>query len=259
MSSGKGARRARFEGAWKNLGYNVPGCKLNCGMFVVDIAEIIKGTSLTDDERPKAAMLGWGIELFRTFLVSDDVINSSLTRRGQPCYYGVDIREFFGDGVPDGDDAAYMNKLLRKSTFIYRDLQTAYYLFYLPAALAVYMFHVPQSYASGIQTIEPYNLPKYILVPIGTTVTDILDNKCSWCVNIALRLFTPKQNSECERKVKVVFESPEERVFRELVAMIGEIPGVVGKSALKGDVLKRFVGRPYFTEDLLVHTLRDLP
>ncbi|KAK0209382.1 Polyprenyl synthetase-domain-containing protein [Armillaria fumosa] len=51
-------------------------------------AEIIKGTPLTDNEYPKAAVLGWGVEL-AFFLISDDMMNSSMTRRGQPCWYRV--------------------------------------------------------------------------------------------------------------------------------------------------------------------------
>ncbi len=74
----------------------------------------------------------------------------------------------------------------------------AYYPFYLPVALAMYMFHVPQSYPSGTQTIEPYALAKSILIPLGECFqiqddylkisgtpeqisTDIIDNKFSWC------------------------------------------------------------------------------
>ncbi|KAK0474565.1 hypothetical protein IW261DRAFT_1422858 [Armillaria novae-zelandiae] len=64
-----------------------------------------------------------------------------------------------------------------------------------------------------------------------------------------------RKNSECERRVLEVFESSEvdlkmtsgmyeEGVYRELVAMIGEIPGLKGKSILKEEVFKRFVGRP---------------
>ncbi|KAK0484170.1 hypothetical protein EDD18DRAFT_1361728 [Armillaria luteobubalina] len=42
---------------WTNLECNVPGSNLNCSMSVVDAAEIIKGTSLTDDGHLKAAVL----------------------------------------------------------------------------------------------------------------------------------------------------------------------------------------------------------
>jgi hypothetical protein len=39
--------------------------KLNRGISVVDTVEILKGTSLTEEEYRKAALLGWCIELVR--------------------------------------------------------------------------------------------------------------------------------------------------------------------------------------------------
>ncbi|KAK0212050.1 hypothetical protein IW262DRAFT_1413080, partial [Armillaria fumosa] len=90
--------------------------------------------------------------------------------------------------------------------------------------------------------------------------------KCSWCVNTALELCMPehgkvldenyeRKDSECERSVKEAFETFEvdmrmtdrvnkERVYRELVTMIGEMPQVAGKGTLMGEVFKRFVARP---------------
>ncbi|KAF7354808.1 Fructose-bisphosphate aldolase [Mycena sanguinolenta] len=109
----KAAKRARFEAAWphirdeliaylstlgmpaeaiewyrENLNYNVPGGKLNRGMAVVDTAEILKGVALDDDEYSKAAVLGWSAELLQAlFLVTDDIMDTAITRRGQPCWY----------------------------------------------------------------------------------------------------------------------------------------------------------------------------
>jgi len=74
----------------QNLDYNVPGGKLNRGMSVVDTAEILLGRPLDDKEYLRAAVLGWGVELLQAFfLVSDDMMDSSITRRGQPCWYRV--------------------------------------------------------------------------------------------------------------------------------------------------------------------------
>ena len=42
----------------QNFDYNVPGSKLNRGLFVVGTAEILKGRTLTDDENFKSAVLG---------------------------------------------------------------------------------------------------------------------------------------------------------------------------------------------------------
>ncbi|KAF8066821.1 isoprenoid synthase domain-containing protein [Lyophyllum atratum] len=113
MSSDKAARRAKFEAVFdvireelidhctkeglpaealewyrKNLDYNVPGGKLNRGISVVDTAEILKGRPLTDEEYLNAAVLGWCVELLQAyFLVADDIMDSSITRRSQPCWY----------------------------------------------------------------------------------------------------------------------------------------------------------------------------
>lgn len=80
-------------------------------MSVVDTVEILKGSDLTDEEYFKAALLGWCIELVSIlmdqaskiklnlripvvqlqayFLVADDMMDQSITRRGQPCWYRV--------------------------------------------------------------------------------------------------------------------------------------------------------------------------
>ncbi len=91
------------------------------------------------------------------------------------------------------------------------------------------------SMLSHLLVFEPYALAKSILIPfgeyfeiqddfldfsgapeqIGKIVTDILDNKCSWCMNTALAVCTPEQrrvldenyrrkDSECERRVKEI-------------------------------------------------------
>lgn len=75
-----------------NLDYNTPGGKLNRGLSVVDTYAIITGRKsaldLPDDEYKLAAILGWSIELLQAyFLVADDMMDQSVTRRGQPCWY----------------------------------------------------------------------------------------------------------------------------------------------------------------------------
>lgn len=73
-----------------SLDHNTPGGKLNRGLSVVDTAEILKGFTLSDEEYTQAAILGWCIELLQAyFLVADDMMDQSITRRGQPCWYKV--------------------------------------------------------------------------------------------------------------------------------------------------------------------------
>lgn len=83
--------------------------------------------------------------------------------------------------------------------------KTAYYSFYLPVALAMYYV--------GLSPEELHKEAKSILLPlgeyfqvqddyldcfgtpeqIGKIGTDILDNKCSWVVNTALKIASPEQ------------------------------------------------------------------
>ncbi|KAL4278197.1 hypothetical protein GQ457_03G037450 [Hibiscus cannabinus] len=73
------------------LDYNVPGGKLNRGLSVIDSYRLLKeGKELTQDEIFLASALGWCIEWLQAyFLVLDDIMDSSHTRRGQPCWFRV--------------------------------------------------------------------------------------------------------------------------------------------------------------------------
>ncbi|KAK0234368.1 isoprenoid synthase domain-containing protein [Armillaria nabsnona] len=297
MVTDKAARRARFEGVWKVIkqelldsiiGEGMPkdaiewyesvsGGKLNRGMSVVDI----KGTPLTGDEYLKAAVLGWGIELiyylkkhFRGESSRVDVLELFLETTFQ-----TEMGQLI-DLITAPEDEVDLSKFsLKKHSLIHS--------FYLPVALTMYMSHVPQSYPSGTQTIEPYALAKSILIPFGEYFQiqdDFLDfsgtpeqiGKSARTSSITLAgartplaVCTPEQrrvldenygrkDSECERRVNEVFESPEvdlrkrygvyeERVYGELVAIIGEIPEVdiEGKSTLKREVFKSFIDKIY--------------
>ncbi|KAH8664274.1 isoprenoid synthase domain-containing protein [Xylariales sp. PMI_506] len=72
----------------KNLRSNTLGGKCNRGMSVPDSAEKLLGRELTEEEYFSTATLGWLIELLQAFfLVSDDMMDGSITRRGEPCWY----------------------------------------------------------------------------------------------------------------------------------------------------------------------------
>ncbi|KAH6652170.1 isoprenoid synthase domain-containing protein [Truncatella angustata] len=67
---------------------NTLGGKCNRGMSVPDSTEQLFGRELTQEEYFSTATLGWMIELLQAFfLVSDDIMDSSITRRGEPCWY----------------------------------------------------------------------------------------------------------------------------------------------------------------------------
>lgn len=73
------------------MSHTVPGGKLNRGLTVLHTARIVaasRGTPLTDEQETQAAILGWNVEWLQAFfLVADDKMDSSVTRRGRPCWY----------------------------------------------------------------------------------------------------------------------------------------------------------------------------
>ncbi|CEP64440.1 bifunctional (2E,6E)-farnesyl diphosphate synthase/dimethylallyltranstransferase LALA0_S11e04148g [Lachancea lanzarotensis] len=92
--SGYGMTEDALKWYEDSLNYNTPGGKLNRGLSVVDTYAILKGkksyADLSDEEYFKLAILGWCIELLQAyFLVADDMMDKSITRRGQPCWYRV--------------------------------------------------------------------------------------------------------------------------------------------------------------------------
>ena len=93
--SGYGMTEDAISWYENSLNYNTPGGKLNRGLSVVDTYAILTGKKsyeeLSEDEYFKLAMLGWCIELLQAyFLVADDMMDKSITRRGQPCWYRVE-------------------------------------------------------------------------------------------------------------------------------------------------------------------------
>lgn len=67
---------------------NTPGGKLNRGLSVPDTVYHLLQRELQPDEFRLSATLGWLTELLQAFfLVSDDIMDSSITRRGERCWY----------------------------------------------------------------------------------------------------------------------------------------------------------------------------
>ncbi|KAI0710465.1 farnesyl-diphosphate synthase [Cerioporus squamosus] len=312
----------------RNLDYNVPGGKLNRGISVVDSVEILKGRKLSDDEYFKSALLGWCIELLQAFfLVSDDMMDQSVTRRGQPCWYRVEgvnyiaindsfmlegaiyyllkkhfrtepyyvhLLELFHDTTfqtelgqlidlitapEDHVDLSKFSLAKHQKIVIYK---TAYYSFYLPVALAMYTCGIPHTPSN-----DPYELAQSILIPLGEYFqvqddfldfaappevlgkigTDIIDNKCSWCINTALALATPEQrkildenygrkDAEAEKRVKALYEEIgirqkyaeyEEAAYKRIMGLIQTIPEQPSGEgvSLKREVFKVFLDKIY--------------
>ncbi len=318
-------------------------------MSVVDSLKVLKERELTDNEYFHAALVGWCIELVsfyttwatwtleRThdpdqlqafFLVSDDIMDDSITRRGQPCWYRqpsvgmiaindgfmleaaiyhlikahfrsepfyIDLVDLFHettyktemgqliDLITAPEDKVDLSKFSLERHRLIVVYKTAYYSFYLPVASAMLLARIPESYTVPPSIVRPYDVALSILIPlgeyfqiqddfldfagtpeqIGKIGTDILDNKCSWVINTALKVANPEQrrildenygrkDAGKEKKVKEIFEELkirdiyaeyEETAVASLKQKITQVVEVDG--GLKREVFESFLGKIY--------------
>ncbi|WFD00256.1 dimethylallyltranstransferase [Malassezia yamatoensis] len=314
----------------RNLDYNTPGGKLNRGLSVIDTVDLLLCTDesgkrtgeLSDDQYYKAAVLGWCIELLQAyFLVADDMMDASITRRGHACWYRVqgvgniaindafmlegaiyfllkkhfrgeryyvDLLELFHDTtfqtelgqlvdlITAPEDSVDLSKFSLDKHHLIVVYKTAFYSFYLPVALAMRMCGVQDEglYKQALDILLP--LGEYFQIQddyldcygtpqvIGKIGTDILDNKCSWNINVALANATPEQrqvldqnygrkDSACEQKVKEIFnasnidlkkqfEKYEQDSYHRIHSLINKIPETQG---LKRSVFVSFFDKVY--------------
>ncbi|KAJ5718330.1 hypothetical protein N7488_003976 [Penicillium malachiteum] len=67
---------------------NIQGGKLYRCSTVLDTAKILKNDHLTEKQTQDLIIFGWSIEILNAaFLVWDDIMDGSITRRGKPCWY----------------------------------------------------------------------------------------------------------------------------------------------------------------------------
>jgi len=67
--------------------YNIVGGKMNRGLSV-PVSYAVLTPNATQADLEKAAILGWTVEFLQAFfLVADDIMDGSETRRGQPCWF----------------------------------------------------------------------------------------------------------------------------------------------------------------------------
>ncbi|CAO3633223.1 unnamed protein product [Cunninghamella blakesleeana] len=194
-----------YEWVKENLNYNAPGGKLNRGISVVDTIRILKGEAVTDDDIFKASVLGWLVEFLQAFfLVSDDIMDASITRRGQPCWYKKE-----GVGMVAINDAFILESCIYiflkkyfKSTDYYVDLIELFHevtfqtelgqlcdlitapednvdlskfsvekhKFIVIYKTAYYSFYLPVALAmhmAGVKNEEAYKTAQDILIPLG--------------------------------------------------------------------------------------------
>lgn len=170
--------------------------------------------------------------------------------------------------------------------------KTAYYSFYLPVALAIlYVSTYPETESGKGVSVkekeESLRVAKEILLPlgeyfqvqddyldcfgtpeqIGKVGTDIVDNKCSWLINVALSIATPAQrqlldssygrkkeeDEGAEARVKSVYEELglreiyekyEKESYELVMGMIESIPEE-GKPLMRREVYTSFLNKIY--------------
>uniref|UniRef100_H2ZHX6 Farnesyl pyrophosphate synthase n=1 Tax=Ciona savignyi TaxID=51511 RepID=H2ZHX6_CIOSA len=70
------------------LEYNVPQGKRTRGLTVVAAYKALAGENFNDESLNLALTMGWTVEILQaSFLVADDLMDQSKTRRGQKCWY----------------------------------------------------------------------------------------------------------------------------------------------------------------------------
>ncbi|KAK6191277.1 hypothetical protein SNE40_003008 [Patella caerulea] len=287
--------------------YNVPFGKKNRGIAVVtSYCQLV--TNPTDDDIKRARILGWCIEIFQAFsLIVDDMMDSSITRRGKSCWYkkqNVGMRAINDSNFLESALYFLLKKYFRDQP-CYKDLlelfhdithhtvigecldlvtsrpqstvdlssftldryntivrwKTAFYSFYLPVAMGMYM--------AGVSDTDAHSKAKSILLKmgyffqvqddyldcygspevIGKIGTDIQDNKCSWLIVQAMMKGTPEQRKilednygrDDESKIKRVKElyrdlnlthvytEYEESSYKELKTLIEKCSGNLPK------------------------------
>ncbi|GAU97933.1 hypothetical protein RvY_09151 [Ramazzottius varieornatus] len=268
------------------LEYNVPHGKKNRGLSVVDTYRLLKKNAhIPEEDDQKAAVLGWCVEILQAFfLVADDIMDQSHTRRGQPCWFRqrnvgliaindafylenavyaiikthfdglpsyVKIMELFHEVTMQTITGQCLDMVSSRpdepvdfSTFTSQrydsivKYKTAYYSFYLPVALAMYL--------AGIYDEDSHQRAKAILLEmghffqvqddyldcfgtpeiLGKIGTDIQDRKCGWLIVQALLICNAEQRErlqdnygidrpECIQRVKDVYhELAMEKVYK---------------------------------------------
>jgi len=296
------------------------GGKLNRGLAVPDSARHLLSNSLSAQQYRDTATLGWLTEFLQAFfLVSDDIMDSSTTRRGKPCWYRmpnvgmiaindafmlessiyvllkkhfkshpayVEFLELFHevsfqteigqlcDLITAPEDHVDLSKFSPEKHHFIVVYKTAYYSFYLPVALALHYCqlatpkNLKQCHDILIPTGEYFQVQDDYLdcygaeADIGKKGTDIVDNKCGWVINEALKKADSEQRKvldECygrkddrkEAEVKKVFDELqldkayheyEENAAKKLRTMVENVDE---REGLKKEVFTTFIDKIY--------------
>ncbi|XP_013882924.1 farnesyl pyrophosphate synthase isoform X2 [Austrofundulus limnaeus] len=238
--------------------YNVPGGKKNRGLSVIgSLRELLPPSQLTQDGVQRALVVGWCIEMLQAFfLMTDDIMDASVTRRGQPCWYkkdGIGLDAINDSLLVEGsiyrllrrhcrDQPYYVHllELFNETTFQTElgqvlDLITAppgqidlgrftmeRYKTIVKYKTAFYSFYLPVAsamYMAGINSEEEHKNAKHILLEMGEFFQiqdDFLD--CFGDPAVTGKIGTDIQDNKCSWLVVKALEvmTPEQRSVLEL-------------------------------------------
>lgn len=244
------------------LVYNTPGGKRNRGLSVIgSLRELVPPSQLTQDTVQRALLVGWCIELLQAFfLVADDIMDGSVTRRGQPCWYkkdGIGLDAINDSFLLEGsiyrllrrycrDQPYYIHllELFNEVTFQTElgqalDLMTApprqidlnrftieRYKAIVKYKTAFYSFYLPVAaamYMAGINSEEEHSNAKHILLEMGEFFQiqdDYLD--CYGDPAVTGKIGTDIQDNKCSWLVVTALEIMTPKQREELEGCYGQ-------------------------------------
>ncbi|XP_028399804.1 farnesyl pyrophosphate synthase-like [Dendronephthya gigantea] len=303
----------------KNIMYNLLGGKMNRGLTVLSTWRLLLGDKEpTDAEYYCAIVLAWCVEFLQAFfLVADDVMDQSITRRGKLCWYKqedigliavndavmlescvfrlVDInfkdKKCYGNIIRLFHETTSQTEIGQTLDLItkpgenfcnftmerYKAIvkwKTAFYSFYLPVALAMFMHDITDKglheaakeillemgefFQIQDDYLDCYGDPEVT----GKVGTDIEETKCSWLLVQALQRVDQEQMNVLKvnygvndpvavakvkeiyskLNIKKVYQDYEEISFVKLMALIDKAPSEMPKeifTELAGKIYKR--------------------
>ncbi|XP_006804929.1 farnesyl pyrophosphate synthase isoform X1 [Neolamprologus brichardi] len=244
------------------LVYNTPGGKRNRGLSVIgSLRELVPPSQLTQDTVQRALLVGWCIELLQAFfLVADDIMDGSVTRRGQACWYkkdGIGLDAINDSFLLEGsiyrllrrycrDQPYYIHllELFNEVTFQTElgqalDLMTApprqidlnrftieRYKAIVKYKTAFYSFYLPVAaamYMAGINSEEEHSNAKHILLEMGEFFQiqdDYLD--CYGDPAVTGKIGTDIQDNKCSWLVVTALEIMTPKQREELEGCYGQ-------------------------------------
>lgn len=246
----------------KSLQYNVPNGKKNRGLALVLAYKMLaQNSELTEENLRLAHCLGWCVELLQSvFILADDVMDGSETRRGHKCWYKVEevglcaindsmmiengiyhlLKKYFGD-------KEYYNNLVdlfHEITFIttvgqLQDVSTAggdvstftmeKYKSIVANKTAYYTFYLPVALAmhmAGYKEPEMFRQTKTILLEIGNFYQiqdDFID--CFGDPAVTGKIGTDIQDGKCSWLAVVAMQrasNEQKQIMKECYGQKGE-------------------------------------